>query len=193
MIADSTSKFVGGTPGTFTSSVILNGIAPQYLKGTTTEEPPFTYTSLRINKGGLSTTFVDDPSADPNGLVYMERNVTIATSAVTSPSSLILANGILNLGKDTLRVGANYITRYNGAIDGASGTYVIIPGHQTPYLEDPFFAVGGSPTLFNLDVTADHQARNNLTVNGDMNLNGGNFMLAPVGVPDLVEPKTLTI
>ena len=195
LIADMTSSFVAGNPPA-TAIVEMNGKdAPQYLRGTTTETPAFTFTRLRVNKGdGLPFDYVDNPYVDPTGILYMQKTTSIVAGGSSDVSEFILNNGVLNLGVDTLFVAANYITRYNGAIDGAKGTYVIQDGHQDPYLEDPFFMVGNKPTLYNLVMDAPaHQLRNNLTVNGNLTLKTGVLTLAPAGMSDIVEPKLLTL
>ena len=153
LIADGTSKFDFGYTGAYdrASYLTLNGkTKPQYILGNTETEPPFTFSSLRINKGdGLPLTYTENPYVDLSGVVYMNRNVGIkdAITGSDTPSELLLINGVLHLGTDTLSVGANFIRRDNGAIDGAEGTYRIAEGHQKLYIEDELFRIKGTPTL----------------------------------------------
>lgn len=174
------------------SKVKLNSKdTPQYLKGTSTEANAFQFAYLQIDKGDGAANYVDNPYSDDKGVVYMQKPVRMVTGASTA---LVLTNGVLNLGKDTLFVAANYVTRHNGAIDGAEGTYVIETGHETPKLEDVLFTVENEPTLWNLVVNAAHQATNNLTVNNDLTLNaGGDLTLANATTAGILEPKLLTV
>ena len=197
LIADNTSNFVAGnlTTPIATSILNINGKdAPQYLVGNTTVSPAFTFTKFRINKGdNLPVDYVDNPYSNPSGILYMQKSTAIVGDNSADVSEFIMTNGVLNLGVDTLTVAAMYITRHNGAVDGAKGTYIITTGHQTPYLENPFFMVSNNPTLNNLIVEADHQLRNDLTINGNLTLTAGKLTLAPVGLADIVDPKLLTL
>ncbi|MDR0927642.1 MAG: T9SS type A sorting domain-containing protein [Ignavibacteria bacterium] len=194
MIADATSKFVApaGTSTASNARVQLNGTTAQYLTGTSTAEPPFTFSYLQIDKG-VDASYLEDPYVDNKGVVYLQRNVSITGGSAANPDVLILTSGVLNLGLDTLRVGARYITRHEGAIDGSQGTYSIEAEHQSPKIEDAFFTVGGKPTLWNLIVNNDAIAANDLTVNNDMTLANGIFQLAPAVTSGVIEPKLLTI
>ena len=202
MIADGSSQFLMGTTATTgnpTAKVVLNGkTAPQYLTGNTdVSGSAFTFTFLQINKGSGNANYPDNPYADPSGLVYLERDVAILPAAAADPGTFILTNGVLNLGTRTLTMGARSITRQNGAIDGAKGTYIIAAEHQSPKLEDVLFRVGNEtnepiPTLWNLTVNHAHRAVNDLTVNNNMDLRQA-FTLAASTTVGVVEPKLLTI
>jgi len=200
LIADNASRFVFGSD-TRTAKVVLNGLtAPQYLMGTTTVTgPAFTFSSFEINKGEyLGGRYAENPYANPNGVVYMQKPVTLLAAATGDPGLFTITNGVLNLGTDTIRVASRTITFNNGsAIDGANGTYIIETNHQTPKLEDAFFTVGKDgadplPTLWNLVVNENHQATMNLTVNNNMHLNRI-FTLAQSNTAGIIEPKLLTI
>ncbi|HPI21482.1 MAG TPA: hypothetical protein PKY56_14050, partial [Candidatus Kapabacteria bacterium] len=102
-----------------------------------------------------------------------------------------LQSGYLNLGSKTLTVGAGIISRNTGAFNGGTGTYIINTNHVTPKLEDAYFTIDGTPTLYNLTVAAAHETTNDLTVNGNLYLNG--FDLTIASALNAAAPKLLTV
>ncbi|MGI6369262.1 MAG: T9SS type A sorting domain-containing protein [Candidatus Kapaibacterium sp.] len=135
----------------------------------------FTGNSSIVNPVKISNLTLD--KANNSDRVLLETDVEIIGEA-DAATSLILNKGILDLGEATLTVGAagtatGLVARHDGVIDGNKGTYVVNTGHMTPMLEDQFFTVDGTPTLYNLTIKADHATANNLTVNGVLGLETG--------------------
>jgi hypothetical protein len=137
------------------SKLIFNGTGTQTLGGNTTVFNPVQLADVQINKTAGTELVLDiDTRINSN-----------------AAHELTLTEGILNLGDQTFTVGAGIISRHNGVIDGATGTYVINTSHVVTKLEDAYFTVNGTPTLYNLQVDAVHTTANDLTVNGELDLN----------------------
>lgn len=160
-----TATFVSATDGTVTFQGTSNSVIG--VGATTPASPAVTFGRLTINKIGASGS--DE--------VQMETNVTIANAAGTT---ITLTDGILDMGSSTLTVGANTIPSATaGAINGATGTYVVSTGHAVG-LTDALFTVGGTPTLYNLDVLVAHTlGAGNLTINGDLEFTGAVALTIP--------------
>lgn len=146
----------------------------------------------KFNFTGTSDQTISGTSSIPNAVefgrmiinkpndsqVILATDVEITSDAANNTTQLVLTNGILNLGSKKLTVGADVISRLNGAINGATGTYLVNTDHQSPLLEDAYFTVNDVPTLYNLTLNANHQTANHLTVNGTLNMNAGNMTIA---------------
>jgi hypothetical protein len=137
------------------AKLIFNGTFTQTLSGNTTVFNPVELADVQINKTA-GTELVLDIDTRINSDAAHE---------------LTLTEGILNLGDQTFTVGAGIISRHTGVINGATGTYIINTSHVASKLEDTYFTVNGTPTLYNLQVDANHTTANDLTVNGELDLN----------------------
>jgi len=136
------------------SKIIFNGSSLQKITGSTVAVTPISFADLQLNKTG-------------NSELLLELNTQIASN---SNHEMTLTNGILNLGSKTFTVGAGVISRINGVINGGTGTYVVATDHANETLDDTYFTVSGTPTLYNLTVNAAHTTAGDLTVNGTLNL-----------------------
>ena len=136
------------------SKIIFNGSSLQKITGSTVALTPISFADLQLNKTG-------------NSELLLELNTQIASNTA---HEMTLTNGILNLGSKTFTVGAGVISRINGVINGGTGTYVVATNHATPTLDDTYFTVSGTPTLYNLTINAAHTTAGDLTVNGTLNL-----------------------
>jgi hypothetical protein len=159
------------------------------VNGTSQINPTTVANAGKINLTGSSDQTIGGTSTIPNAVeigklvinkandshVLMNTDVEISSHA---NSQFVLTNGILNLGSKKLTNAATIISRLNGAINGANGTYIVSGLHKTPLLEDAYFTVNGEPTLNNLTVSAAHTTANDLTVNGTLNLNAGALTIA---------------
>ncbi len=154
---DGTSKLLAG--GT-SQKVYFDGTTQQIIGGNSTALNPIQFADVEVNKGTNSFTTNDE--------VLLTADVVINSDVA---HELTLTNGILNLGSKTLTVGAGIISRMNGVINGGTGNYVVATHHENPLLEDNYFTINGTPTLYNLRIDAAHQTANHLTVNGELNLN----------------------
>jgi hypothetical protein len=134
----------------------------QKITGSTVALTPISFADLQLNKTG-------------NSELLLELNTRIASNTA---HEMTLTNGILNLGSKTFTVGAGVISRINGVINGGTGTYVVATNHATPTLDDTYFTVSGTPTLYNLTVNAAHTTAGDLTVNGTLNLESANLTIA---------------
>jgi len=143
------------------NKVIFNGGSLQTISGNTAALTSISLADVVINKAN-------------NSELLLDINTTFGSHI---DHELTLTNGILNLGSKTLTCGAGIISRHNGVINGGTGTYVIATGHQTPMLEDVYFTINGTPTLYNLTVNALHTTANDLTVNGNLTLTTGNIAI----------------
>lgn len=160
LIIDGTSSMTWTTDAA--SRIIFNGSSLQKITGNTTAVTPISFADFTLNKTG-------------NSELLLEINTEIASSA---NHDLTLTNGILNLGSKTFTVGAATITRLNGVINGGTGTYVVATNHATPLLDDTYFTVNGTPTLYNLTINAAHTTAGDLTVNGTLNLANADLGIA---------------
>lgn len=142
---------------------------------TGTEDQTIGGTSSIPNAVEFGKMIINKPN---DSQVILATDVEITSDAANKTTQLVLTNGILNLGSKKLTVGADVISRLNGAINGATGTYLVNTDHQAILLEDAYFTVNDVPTLYNLTLNANHQTANDLTVNGTLNMNAGNMTIA---------------
>lgn len=157
------------SPEAPTSKVIFNGTTQQVIGGNSSLPDFIEFGRLQINKGSGTTTTADE--------VLMEAPVLITGAG----SQLVLTNGVLNLGSETLTNGAVTISRLNGVINGGTGTYIVASGHESPLLSDDYFTVDGTPTLYSLTVDLLHTTAGDLTVNGALVLGSGNLVVGNGG------------
>ncbi len=162
-------------PGGINSKIIFDGSSSQKITGTASTVDAIQFADIQINKANSSVLTLETP-------------VRINSNAA---HEFVLTNGILNLGSQTLTVGAGQISRHSGVINGATGTYLIEQLHQSPKLDDNYFTVSGTPTLYNLTVADDHETVNDLTVNNNLYLNQYDLTIASGASSG--SPKLLTV
>jgi hypothetical protein len=163
LIVDGASGiFTVGSPTSTAGIVKFIGTTQQKIRGTSTQTTPVNIGRLEIDKSGSTTTAQE---------VLLELDLAIEDDA---QSALILTEGYLNLGSETITVGQGATTySHLAAINGGTGTFKnVVAQAANVLLRDELFTVDGSPTLYNWTLEAAATLDGDLTVNGSLALEG---------------------